>query len=222
MGSFEEHMRYGVAAYALAVTLAGGVVGYLAYAGYLSGGSLALAAVAAVAGFPFAVAGAGFPDIDHHAAKPHRFLRKWVSVVAAVGAAYVLFASGVAADAGGAAVSELTAASVVPEPVVGGGVSFLGGLAAGAAAYVGVAVIKPPHRGVTHTLTTGVVVAAGVGVAVGYAAAVGTGAVLASPPFAPSAAGVVAGGIAAAAFFVGFLSHLQCDGLLVGFLPDAM
>ncbi|MFP4189159.1 MAG: metal-dependent hydrolase [Halobacteriales archaeon] len=219
MGSFEDHMRYGVASYVLAVVIGGGGVAYLFSRGMVGVSDVVVAAVGGVAAFPFAVAGAGFPDIDHHAARPHRFFKKWVSVIAAVVGAYLLFVSGVAVEAGTAAVDEVATASVVPEPVVGGGVAAVGGVAAAGTAYLAVTYLKPPHRGVTHSLSTGVVVAAGVGVGIGYAASMVAPLVLsASPPMV----GALAGGIAGGGFLVGFLSHLQCDGLLVGVLPDAM
>lgn len=211
MGSFEDHMRYGVAAYVLAVVVSAGVVVYLFREDTLGAEELLLAVGAAVAGFPFVVAGAGFPDVDHHAAKPHRFFKKWVSVISAVAGGYVLFSSGFASEAGVTAADEVVTASVAPEPVVGGAVAAVGGVVAGGVVFSAVAVLKPPHRGVTHTLHAGVVVAALIGVGVGYGASL----------FAPSL-GIVAGGVASGGFFVGFLSHLQCDGLLVGFLPDAM
>lgn len=218
-------MRYGVAAYVVAVAAGAAVVGYLVYAGRVDIGAVGVAAGAAVVGFPFAVAGAGFPDIDHHAAKPHRFFKKWVSVIASVSVGYVLFASGVAVEAGTVAVNEMVTASAVPEPVVGVGVAAVGGVVAGGVAYVGVGVLKPPHRGVTHTVSAGLVVTGVVGVSVGYVASVVAPVVLSFASVAGvsgTGVGIAAGGVAATGFFVGFLSHLQCDGLLVGFLPDAM
>jgi hypothetical protein len=211
MGSFEDHMRYGIGAYLAVVFLLAAPVGYLVYNGYVGGMSVALAVGAAVGGFPFAVAGAGFPDIDHHAAKPHRFFKKWVSVIASVVGGYAFYASGVAVKTGGATVEALEAAPGLPEPFVGVAFATAGGVAAGGLVFVAVGVLKPRHRGVTHTLGAGFFVAGLIGVAAGYAAAV----------VFPSAA-VFAGGIAATGFFVGFLSHLQCDGLLFRFLPDAM
>jgi len=210
MGSFEDHMRYGVAAYVVTLVLAGVPTAYLFQEGVVGNGEVALAVGGGVVGLPFAVAGAGFPDIDHHAAKPHRFFRRWVSVIAAVVGGYVLFASGLAVEAGVTTAAAVEAPGA-PEPVVGGAFAALGAVALGATAFVGVGVVKPRHRGITHTLRAGFVVAGIVGVAVGYAVYV----------FVPSAAFFV-GGVAATAFFVGFLSHLQCDGLLFGVLPDAM
>jgi hypothetical protein len=219
MGSFEDHMRYGVAAYVVAVIAGGAGVGYLLYSGRAGVAEVALAAGAAVAGFPFAVAGAGFPDVDHHAAKPHRFFKKWISVITGVVGTYLLYASGVAVEAGASAMNEVATASVAPEPIVGGGIAAFGGVGAGVAAYIGVGVLKPPHRGVTHTLPAGLVVSILVGVGVGYAASVVAPVLL---PSSPLVVGGLAAGVASTGFFVGFLSHLQCDGLLVGFLPDAM
>lgn len=204
-------MRYGIGAYLAVVFLLAAPVGYLVYSGYVGGMSVALAVGAAVGGFPFAVAGAGFPDIDHHAAKPHRFFKKWVSVIASVVTGYAFYVSGIAVETGGATVETLEAAPDLPEPFVGAGFAAAGGIAAGGIVFVAVGILKPRHRGVTHTLGAGFFVAGLVGVAFGYAAAV----------VFPSA-GVFAGGVAATGFFLGFLSHLQCDGLLFGFLPDAM
>jgi hypothetical protein len=212
MGSFEDHVRYGVAFYAGAVLLVSAPVAYLLGEGALGTGGAALAAGAAVLGFPFALAGASFPDVDHHSAKPHRLFRRGVSVAAAVVSGYVVFASGLGSEAG-FVVAEAAGVEVggVPEAAVGGVVAVAGGIAAAGVAFVGVGVVKPRHRGVTHTVRAGAVVAGVVGAGFGYAVSV----------FAPSVAASV-GGVAAAAFFVGFLSHLQCDGMLVGFLPDAM
>lgn len=212
MGSFEDHVRYGVAFYSGAVLLVSAPVAYLIGEGALGTGGVALAAGAAVVGFPFALAGASFPDVDHHSAKPHRLFRRWISVAAAVVSGYVLFASGLGSEAG-FVVAEAAGVEVggVPEAAAGGVVAVAGGVAAAGGAFVGVGVVKPRHRGITHTVRAGVVVAAVVGTGFGYAVSVLVPSVAAS-----------AGGIAASAFFVGFLSHLQCDGMLIGFLPDAM
>ncbi|MDY6779435.1 MAG: hypothetical protein SV760_02580, partial [Halobacteria archaeon] len=90
------------------------------------------------------------------------------------------------------------------------GVGVAGGVVGGVLVFYGVGFAKPKHRGITHALTTGAVVAGVVGLGVGFA-----GSELVSPEI-----GYVAGGIGGLSFFVGFLSHLQCDGLLVGFLPS--
>jgi hypothetical protein len=210
MGSFEDHVRYGVVFYVVAVFFACVPTAYF-FAGEVGAAEFAVGATAVGVGFVFALAGASFPDIDHHAAKPHRFFRKWVAVLSAVVAGYGLFASGIAVEAGVTAVRAFEAVPEAPEPVLGGGVAVAGAFVAGAAVFVGVRTLKPRHRGVTHSLPTGFFVAAGVGAGVWYAVSV----------VAPSL-GVLAGGVTGASFFVGFLSHLQCDGLLVGFLPDAM
>lgn len=211
MGSFEDHVRYGVAFYVVGFGVALVPLAYAFGDGSLGEGTLPFVFGAAVFGSVFALAGASFPDVDHHAAKPHRFFRKWVAVGSGAVAGYTLFASGVAVKAGTVAVRSVEAVPDAPEPVLGGGVAVAGGVAAGAAAFVGVGALKPRHRGVTHTLRAGFIVALGVSAGVWYAVSY----------VAPSV-GVLAGGVAGASFFVGFLSHLQCDGLLVGFLPDAM
>ncbi|MDZ7687797.1 MAG: metal-dependent hydrolase [Halobacteriales archaeon] len=211
MGSFEDHVRYGVGFYTCAVLLTFVPLAYFLADGTLDSVAVAFGVGAAVVGFPFALAGASFPDIDHHSAKPHRFFKRWVAVASGVAAGYVLFASGVAVEAGYVAVETVEAAPDAPEPVLGGSVAFFGAVAFGSVAFAAIGVLKPRHRGVTHTLGAGFVVACIVGVCVWYAVSV----------FVPSL-GVPAGGVAGASFFVGFLSHLQCDGLLLRILPDAM
>jgi len=214
MGSFEDHLRYGVGFYAVAAVLTCVFSAYLFREGVLSARDAAVVFGGAVAGFPFTLAGAGFPDIDHHKAKPHRFFKRWVAVAAAVFAGYVLFVSGVALEAGATATDTVGAApdATEVEMVAGFGVVAVGAVVAAGVAVVGVTVLKPRHRGITHTLRAGFGVAAGVGLVVGYTAGV----------VVPPEVAVLAGGVAGVSFFVGFLSHLQCDGLLVGFLPDAM
>lgn len=209
MGSFEEHVRYGVGFYAVSAVLVCGVSAYLLYEGVLTAREAVFAVAAVCAGFPFALAGASFPDIDHHSAKPHRFFKKWMSVATAVVAGYVLLASGLAFEAGAVTVETVEPVDA-PEEVVGSGVAVGVAAVAGMTAFVGVGVLKPRHRGVTHTKQAGALVACLIGVVVWYGVSV----------FAPPVA-VFAGAVAGASFFVGFLSHLQCDGLLVGFLPDA-
>ncbi|MDY7083205.1 MAG: hypothetical protein SXQ77_12570, partial [Halobacteria archaeon] len=84
MGSFEDHMRYGIASYVLVLLVGGGVVGYLVYTGspIIDSNVVLLAVVSGGIALPFTIAGAGFPDIDHHASKPHRWFRKWFSISA--------------------------------------------------------------------------------------------------------------------------------------------
>lgn len=209
MGSFEDHMRYGVAAYLLVVGAVGILTGYAVYTGGIGMGAdaVALWAGASAIGFPFSLLGAGFPDIDHGDAKPHRYLKKWLSVTTAVVSGYLLFASEAVVGIGTRVLGEVGAE--VPETAISVVGAVAGGIVAGIGARIAVDILKPKHRGVTHTLGAGFVVATIIGAVLGYAGGV----------FAPSL-GVFVGGVCATAFFVGFLSHLQCDGLLVGILPD--
>jgi len=208
MGNFEDHMRYGVGAYLLVVGVGGILTGYSVYKGMDVGvDGLVLWASASVLGFPFALLGAGFPDIDHGDAKPHRYLKKWLSVGAAVVAGYLLFVSEATATVGGEVAREVGVE--VPETGVALAGAVVGGVLAGVGARLAVDFLKPKHRGVTHTLGAGFVVAALVGGVSGYAGG------LVAPPLR-----AFVGGICATSFFVGFLSHLQCDGLLLGVLPD--
>ncbi|MDY6780075.1 MAG: hypothetical protein SV760_05955, partial [Halobacteria archaeon] len=83
MGNFEDHMRYGVASYLLLLVAVGAATVYGVRSGVVEVGTGVTVGVgSAVLGFPLTMAGAGFPDIDHQDAKPHRWLRKWLSVSA--------------------------------------------------------------------------------------------------------------------------------------------
>lgn len=192
MGGFETHMKYGVTAHVVASAALIGVV-------YTSPLPLIVALVA-VAGLPVTLAGAAFPDIDHPSSKPNRLFRRILGVVGVFTTAYVYGLYGFmpayawfqTAGAEGAALP-LTSVSVVVLSLCGG-----------AAAHRGFEVVRPPHRGVTHRIPTGVVAALGVGVFVW-----GLGAVSGAP--LPGLLSSVIGSL----FLTGFLSHLACDGMLL-------
>jgi len=208
MGSFEDHMRYGVAAYLLVVGVGGILTGYTVYTGgFVGADAVGLWAGASVIGFPFALLGAGFPDIDHGDAKPHRYLKKWLSVTTTVASGYLFFSSEAVVGIGTQVLGD--AGVEIPEVAIAVSIGVSGGIIVGIGTRIAVDVLKPKHRGVTHTVGAGFVVAALIGALFGYSSRV----------VAPSL-GVFVGGVCATAFFIGFLSHLQCDGLLVGVLPD--
>lgn len=185
-------MAFGVAAHVIAAALLIGLVyttPLTIFAGLLV--SLAL---------PITIAGAAFPDIDHPQSKPNRMFRK-ILFVAGIGATawvfgqvgfretYLWFES---AGFGEAAFSLAAVATVV--------VALLGGVGA----RLLFDILRPSHRGITHRVPTGVGVSIGIGVV--------TWALAAAATFvAPLLLATVVGGM----FFVGFLSHLACDGVLL-------
>ena len=194
MGDFQQHVRHGYTAHALfsAVLL---IIAPLA--GLSIPESVGLAAIAA----PVAIAGAIFPDVDHHASRPHRmfvFAAAVLSLVAAI-SALVRPLSGVVdvlvawLDFGVLTTDARSAAVVL-------GLSFL---AAGGVVYL-IRRFRPAHRGVTHHPAVGLALAALVGAAAWLVAA-GS-----SLPLAP-----LTGLICGAAFAIGVASHLHCDGVLL-------
>ena len=194
MGDFQHHIRHGYTAHALfsAVLL---IIAPLA--GLSIPESVGLAAVAA----PLAIAGAIFPDVDHHASRPHRMFVFAASVLALVGSISALARplSGVVdvlvvwLDFGVLTTDARSAAVVL-------GLSFL---TAGGVVYL-IRRFRPAHRGVTHHPAVGLALAVLVGAVTWLVAA------SSSLPLAPLT-GVVCG----AAFAIGVASHLHCDGILL-------
>jgi small-conductance mechanosensitive channel len=193
MGNYEDHVRYGHAAYALlAIALVGAVA---------SGGlSILLGGVLIVAAYPLARLGAAFPDIDHHASKPHHALRKVMFVVGTIISLFVIYTQPFVE------LDDLVVGlnvGISPEATVAllaHGVSLLIGLLA----RESVSWFRPKHRGITHRVPTGVAVTGILAALSGYVLTT-----LAVP------GALATTSVLSVAFFVGFLSHLQCDGMLV-------
>ncbi len=150
---------------------------------------------------PLTFVGAGFPDIDHHSAKPHRYLRKGVFVVSSGITAYLFLAEARSLNTPFVDVSPILFTAVV---------GTVSSLVVGAVASYSVAFFRPRHRGVTHTFPAGASVAL----------VVGAGVSTVVPEVAPGLDAVALGGAAALGFVIGFGSHLQCDGMLLSRLPS--
>lgn len=186
----EGHLRAGVAVQLLLVAVV--TVGY-------AGGVVRLGVVAMTAlVFPVTVAGALFPDLDHHASLPYRYGR-WVlppllgALVVVVGVRYW---DAIAAALGGGQ-------QPVPAGFLSGVLVASFGWATCIVGYAAFPVLRPPHRTITHRVSTGVVVAVCVGGVVGLVIG-GRGLSTTGDQMA-----VV---WASGAFLVGFLSHLAMDG----------
>jgi phage shock protein PspC (stress-responsive transcriptional regulator) len=193
MGNYEEHVQYGHVAYVL---LCIAVTGAL-----LSGGVQLLEGALLLAGmYPFVRLGAAFPDVDHHASHPHRMLKKVMFVTGIVGTYLLVLTFGF-------------------EPLLGVVTEFVPVERASAVTSVGILVLallggvvtqgavtrfRPKHRGITHRIPTGLVVSVVIAGVLG-----GTGTYF-GVQYAVTVSAVFAG-----AFFIGFLSHLQCDGMLL-------
>lgn len=186
MVGFDRHLRYGVGVYAASVALTG--VAYVA--GTVTVGTVALV----VSTLPLTLAGAMFPDLDHPSSLPYRYGKRYLPLLFAVIAMVV-----------GVRHHGVIATVLAPEATGTG--AFLSGVAVasmGWGTFTGTRWLfprlRPPHRTVTHRLSTGLITALCVGTIV--ALLMGE----------PAPAGLVAELIASGAFFAGFASHLAADG----------
>ena len=181
MADFETHVRAGTATHLALIAMS---------LCLLASDAGPLVVVATTIGLPVTVAGAVFPDIDHHASRPYQLAERWLPILVA----------GLAGVAVGMQLDHLY--SLIGLVTLGDHRFFVAGVAYACLVWlilIGmrrlVPICRPRHRTVTHRVVTGLGVAgliAGGGVTV-TAAIVGT--------------------IWALCFLSGFLSHLYYDGL---------
>lgn len=189
MGSFEDHVNYGVAAHLVVIATALGLV----YTGVIP----PVTAGAAIVLFPLTLLGAIFPDIDHKHAKPYRIFRKTASVIAGFGMAVLWYTY-----------NDLLSVLVTRTPietdvsVVAGMLIVVFSVLSGSLTWWLIDIVRPKHRGVTHRIPTGLLLS---GAIVLLFDALFVTLFTEHLSFA-----IVAGGC----FFFGFLSHLYCDGML--------
>lgn len=186
------HLRYGFGVHMLLIAAV--TLGYV-------GGVLPLRALATTAAvLPLTLAGALFPDLDHHSALPYRygkrFLPPTLSVFALlVGVRYRVPIAVALSGASAPSLGRFLSGAVVA--------SF--GWATWVASILLFPVLRPTHRTITHRVPTGVVAALCVG---GIASLLlgGQGPILAAERV------FVIG--TSAAFLIGFISHLAADDIL--------
>jgi hypothetical protein len=157
-----------------------------------------LATAAAV--LPLTLAGALFPDLDHHSSLPYRYGRRFLPPILAVVALIV----GVRYRVPIAVALAGTSAPSLGRFLSGAVVASLG-WGTWVACTALFPVLRPSHRTVTHRVPTGVVTALCVGGIVSLLVG-GQGPLLASEQVFVIVTSV--------AFLVGFVSHLAADGIL--------
>ncbi len=187
MAPFEHHLRLAVVAHLC--LLAVSVVGVL------TGLPARIVAVVVVV-FPVTVTGGLFPDVDHHASRPYRLIREWFPRIGAVYVAILLWAqrSLVKAAAVGTPGNATYWAGIYSLLLVQGTYRSL---------VVGIPLIRPRHRGLTHRRLTGIVMGlVTTGLALTLLTTVGMTWIR-----LPAA-------IAGMAFIMGFWSHRLADGLV--------
>jgi membrane-bound metal-dependent hydrolase YbcI (DUF457 family) len=192
MSEFRTHVRTGLAVHVCLT--AGASVAYLA-------SSLGEVGLLAVAGsLPVTLAGAVFPDLDHHASIPSRLVRRHGPRVVAAGLLLAMYAD-----------RRLVVMACAAIPVVAAP-EYLAGLVSAGVAAVGyhgadrlIPFLRPRHRGPTHRIPVAIVASGAIGV---WALVVSVA--LSVPPPAPR----IGGAVAAGSFLAGVLSHLHQDELL--------
>lgn len=192
MTDCEAHLRYGFAVHM--VLVAAVTLGYV-------GGLLSVRVLATTAAvLPLTLAGALFPDFDHHSALPYRYGKRFIPPGMAVIALFV----GVRYRVPIAVALAGEAAPRLGRFLSGAVVASLGwGTWVATAALF--PVLRPSHRTITHRIPTGVVAALCVGGIVSLLVG-GHGPLLAAERVFVIGTSV--------AFLFGFVSHLAADGLL--------
>jgi uncharacterized membrane protein len=196
---YERHLRVGVAAQAILVVLAS--VGILAdLESYLTVSSTLILSAVGVA-LPITLVGAVIPDLDESNSRVYRWFRPFVAVCVALYVFVLLYSSREMVIAG----IQRYIRPASPDYLAGiTTVSLAGLLSIAAYRFVTRLLDKLTHRQLFHQLPTGIF----------------AGTVLYAE-FVPFLAAVdaprppVTAVLFAAAFFVGFVSHLAADGLLL-------
>lgn len=192
MTDCKAHLRYGFGVHMLLVAAV--TLGYI--------GSVVqmrmLATTAAI--LPLTLAGALFPDLDHHSALPYRYGKRLVPLILALVALFV----GIRYRELIAVVLAEGSASSYGQFVSGAFVASLGwGTWIVSTALF--PVLRPPHRTITHRVPTGVVAALCVGGMVSLLIG-GRGGLIPTERMFVIATSV--------AFLLGFVSHLAADGVV--------
>jgi hypothetical protein len=189
---YEQHIRIGVAAHAVAVVLIGlstrvGLPPVVVIGA--AGGSL-----------PMTLVGAAVPDLDEPSSKPYRYFGPVMTGLVTSGAFILLHAN--------LRYLVTLADRLIPSPLAG---PIAGEIALGAPLVLGVVTYrlipellqKMDHRELCHQIPTGVVASIAI-----YASGVTLLAVAGAPH------PLLISGVFAVSFFIGFCSHLYADGLL--------
>ncbi|WP_082256276.1 MULTISPECIES: metal-dependent hydrolase [unclassified Haloferax] len=192
MPGYERHLRYGSVAHVVLVV--GTTLAYLV--GLWDLGVVALTAAV----FPVTLVGALFPDLDHPSSIPYRCGKRYLPVFIAVLVTVI-----------GLRYRHPIAVALVDTNARGAGAFVSGFFVASAAwgSWEGIRtlfpLLRPPHRTITHRLSTGIVAAMCVATAV--CLLVGGDGTLTEGEFVLIA-------VCSLGFFLGVVSHLAADGLL--------
>jgi len=189
MGSFEEHVRFGYLAAAIFSITS---VLYFPVIPYQS--KYKLFVICFTGGLITTFIGAVFPDIDHHASKPYRFVRTSGFILATVISLLFLVR---AFRIYQAHIRQIRIEYVILLFVL----SLFSIIGIGLIVINIMDYVQPKHRGITHSLSTGVIISTVIVFAGQYIYNVYN---ITSVTTALLGWG----------FLLGFISHLYCDGIL--------
>lgn len=191
MPSTDRHLRIGFVVHILGV---GPSIASI----FVMLGAFDVGLVVACGTLPATLLGAVAPDVDHPSSLVYRMALRWLPIVIAG------FVGGLLTATASHVVSRVPDLDIV-DPAFGTGMvaaAITIGLWRGTS--LAIPLLRPPHRGVVHTVPAGIVLGVGVG---SYAAAI-------AQIWVSDAVGVV-GLCVAGPFLTGYLAHLAQDGELL-------
>jgi len=191
MGNFEEHVQFGYIAMALFV-----LTSPLYFAIIPFSPNYILFILFVFIGLGTTFIGAVFPDVDHHASKPYRFVRKSFFGLSVLVMVIVLVRIYMVYE-----VYLQKALKKTPYLLVLGAAGVVASVSVGIAIVNVLDYIQPKHRGITHSLSLGVAISI---------ILVVIGQYIYTMYNINSLTTVLSGW----GFLLGFMSHLYCDGIL--------
>lgn len=192
MGNFNDHLKAGVVSYVLLIPITIGVA--IVYDKI----PLATAFISLGVG-PIVVIGALFPDIDHHASRPHKVFKKYTSLLFALCSIILVYLN-------------LDTIQTIMTDFIDSNLSFYigaGTIVLSILTFIGtskmITILRPKHRGVTHRFFTGLGFSLVLSALVYAVCSVRFG----NTPLVFSSSIMTGVG-----FMFGFFSHLYVDGIL--------
>lgn len=148
MANFNGHKRLGYTAFIVYSILTIGASLYTQHALNLTHTATVL-----LVGFPIVMAGAFFPDIDHHASIPHRYFKQLTSIL--TGLILATISGTIAPTVYTQILTHTTVIRTIPEQSVTALLVLTGFFTGWRLTTILITKFRPKHRGITHNRTTG-------------------------------------------------------------------
>jgi len=190
MGNFEEHVKFGYIAMALFV-----LTSPLYFAIIPFSPNYKLFVLCVFGGLGATFIGAVFPDVDHHASKPYRFVRKLFFSVSVLVMIIVLVRIYMVYEQ---YLQEMLTTTYL---LLLGASGVIGSVSMGIVMVNVLDYIQPKHRGITHSLSLGVAISV-------------TLVVIGQYIYTLYNINSLTTALLGWGFLLGFMAHLYCDGIL--------